>query len=72
MYIRTLMPHEGHYGVWTTLGGCNSSFINGAELQIYPSGNGAWGHDDRGATNLRMFCLDGGVIEGKGNSYIEQ
>ena len=37
--------------------------MNGVQLEIYPTGDIL--HDDRGATNLRMFCMDGVKIEGE-------
>ena len=38
--------------------------MNGAQLEIYPTSGRSLPHDDRGVTNLRMFCVDGGMIEG--------
>ena len=60
---RILSPHDGHYGDWSDFAyaSCKGTFFNGVEIEIYPKG----ASDERGATNLRMFCGDGLKMEGK-------
>ena len=62
LLYRVLNPHEGHLGDWSEFHSCDHSFINGAQLEIYPTCS-TWKCDDRGATNIRMFCIDGKKLE---------
>lgn len=57
----TLKPHDGFTGDWSQLSGttCKKGFINGVAIEIY----GTDGWDARGATNLKMRCNDGSILE---------
>ena len=67
MYSRyfpsTLKPHDGHTGEWSKFSEttCKNDFINGVAIEIFSKG-GTFS-DARGATNLRMTCIDGRTME---------
>ena len=58
-----LKPHDGHTGDWSKFSEttCKNDFINGVAIEIFSKG-GTFS-DARGATNLRMTCIDGRTME---------
>ena len=67
-------PHDGHAGVWTSFAdtkcdtnGSLSNFIRGMAIEIYPKKSVLSMADNRGATNLKMFCADNTVLIASNN-----
>ena len=58
-----LKPHDGHTGDWSPFSEttCKNDFINGVAIEIFSKG-GTFS-DARGATNLRMTCINGRTME---------
>ena len=67
IFISILKPHDGHTGGWTQFSEttCENDFINGVAIEIYP--NEGTFTDARGATNLKMVCGNGKVMEVSNN-----
>ena len=63
LFSSILKPHNGHSGDWSqfSMTSCNNDFINGAAIEIYPKGGTFV--DERGATNLKMTCTNGKLME---------
>ena len=61
-----LKPHDGYTGEWTLFANtsCKKDFIVGAAIEIFEGGITV---DDRGATNLKMFCNDTTKLEANNN-----
>ena len=64
-----LEPHDGHAGDWTSFSATrcngNNNFINGVAIEIFKKGG--MFSDARGATNLKMVCADGTILEASNN-----
>ena len=62
-----LQPHHGFAGKYTSFSDttCTSRFIHGVTMEIYEKG-GVFS-DERGATNLKMYCSDGTRLEATNN-----
>ena len=73
-FYSILNPHDGHAGVWTSFADtkCNTNgflnnFIQGMAIEIYPKKSVLSMADNRGATNLKMFCADNTVLIASNN-----
>ena len=66
-YFSILNPHHGFAGKYTRFSDttCTSTFIHGVAIEIYPKGGIL--SDQRGATNLKMYCSDGTRLEATNN-----
>ena len=69
MHFRDELSFDGEWGDWSGwTQPCIGNNINGARIQIY-----YWGlnptfldtNDDRGATNVRLYCNDGTIKQKK-------
>ena len=61
-----LSPHHGFAGKYTrfTDTTCPGTFIHGVAIENYEGGMLS---DERGATNLKMYCSDGTKLEANNN-----
>ena len=73
-FYSILKPHDGHAGVWTRFAdtkcdtnGSLNNFIRGMAIEIYPKKSVLSMADNRGATNLKMFCGDNTVLTASNN-----
>ena len=67
-----LSPHDGHAGDWTSFSSndCFSymdGLITGASIEIYPKRSVFSMADNRGATNLKMFCNNNEILSATNN-----